>query len=320
MKAFIKLRYGGPEILRFADVEKPTIKETEILVKVKSNSVNPADWHTLRGKPYLSRLTFGLFKPKHKILGSDFSGIVEKVGLKVSKFNVGDLVFGESLTGGAFAEYISIPEKACGSMPPTLDFIEMACLPIAGTTALQAVVTHGKLKKGESVLINGASGGVGHFAVQIAKVIGAEVTAVCSSRNIDFVKSLGADTVIAYDKEDIHQHHLKYDLVIDAHGNLSHSDYTRMGNRGVILGFTTMAKMMTLLLKNGFSKYPLKQFTAKAITKDLEHMAALIADGKIQIHIDRKYSHTEIPDALRYIETMRTKGKVAITWADSNIP
>ncbi len=194
------------------------------------------------------------------------------------------------------------------------DFPEMASVPIAGLTALQALITHGQLKEGETVLINGASGGVGHFAVQIAKAYGAKVTAVCSGKNMDFVKSLGADQVIAYDQTSIHQHNGKYDLVVDTNGNLFHQDYRRMGHRGVMVGFTTMGHMISLLLKKSINKFPLAQFTVEANTKDLQTLASLVRDGKIKPYIERTYAYQDIPAAIRYIESMRTKGKVTMVW------
>lgn len=314
MKAFTKIKYGGPEILRLEEVEKPSLKDDHILVKVVANSANPVDWHILRGKPFFARFSFGLFKPKDKILGADFAGIVEEVGNNIEHFKVGDRVFGDTLKGGAFAEYTCAPVNVCAIMPEGTDFPKMASVPIAGVTALQALITHGQLKEGESVFINGSSGGVGHFAVQIAKAYGAKVTAVCSSKNIDFVKTLGADQVIAYDKENIHQHDGKYNLIIDTHGNLSHKDYRRMGQRGVMVGFTTMGHMISLLLKGAFSKFPLVQFTAETNTKDLETLASLIQNGKIEVHIEKTYSYKEIPKAINYIEAMHTKGKVAMDW------
>ncbi len=314
MKAFTKIKYGGPEILRLEEVEKPSLKDDHILVKVVANSANPADWHILRGKPFFARFSFGLFKPKDKILGADFAGIVEEVGNNIEHFKVGDRVFGETLKGGAFAEYICAPVNVCAIMPEGADFLKMASVPIAGVTALQALITHGQLKEGESVFINGSSGGVGHFAVQIAKAYGAKVTAICSAKNIGFVKTLGADQVFAYDNENIHQHDGKYNLIIDTHGNLSHIDYKRMGQRGVMVGFTTMGQMISLLFKGAFSKFPLVQFTAQANTKDLETLASLIQNGKIKVHIQKTYSYKEIPKAINYIEAMRTKGKVAMDW------
>ena len=314
MKAFQFNQYGGPEVLKLEEVEKPTIQDDEILIRVMANSANPADWHIMRGKPVLARFSFGLFKPNINILGSDFAGIIEKTGKNISHFQVGDRVFGETLKGGAFAEYTSVPAQVCARMPEETTFAEMASVPIAGLTALQAIVTHGKIQKEERVFINGSSGGVGHFAVQIAKAYGAHVTAVCSDRNVDFVKSLGADQVIAYDKEDIHQHTGTYDLVLDTHGNLSHKDYTRLGKRGVVTGFTTMGHMIAVMLRNAFSKFPLTQFTAKASTEDLETLADLVQSGKIKPHIEKTYPSEKIPEAIGYIEAMRTRGKVAMVW------
>ena len=314
MKAFTKIKYGGPEILRLEEVEFPELKDGHLIVKIIANSANPADWHILRGDPFFARFSFGLFKPKEKILGADFAGIVEQVGKNVSQFNVGDKVFGESLTGGVFAEYSCVAENICAKMPEGTKFSDMACLPIAGLTALQALITHGQVKKGEAVLINGASGGVGHFAVQIAKEYGATVTAVCSNKNVDFVKSLGADSVIAYDKENIHQHTGKYNLIVDTNGNLNFQDYKRMGQRGVMTGFTTMGQMMSVLLKKAFTKFPLIQFTAEANKQDLDTLAYLIKENKIKVHIDKTFSYERIPEAIGYIEAMRTKGKVTMIW------
>jgi NADPH:quinone reductase-like Zn-dependent oxidoreductase len=314
MKAIVKTIYGGPEVLQLEDIDPPLLKDNHVLIKVAANSANPADWHILRGKPYFARLSFGLFKPSNKVLGSDFAGTVEKVGSQVEGFKTGDRVFGEASMGGAFAEYVSLPASSCALIPEKLDFAEMACVPIAGLTALQGLVTYGKLKNGEKVLINGSSGGVGHFTVQIAKAYGAHVTAVCSSRNADFVKQLGADEVLAYDKENIHQHPGKYDLVIDTHGNLTFKDFTRMGKRGVLIGFTTMSNMISVLLSSAFSRFSLTQFTASPDSKDLETLASLIAESKIKVHIDKTYSYREIPEAIQYIEAMHTRGKVAMIW------
>jgi NADPH:quinone reductase-like Zn-dependent oxidoreductase len=316
MKAFIRKAYGGPEVLQLGNAEKPSVEDGYILVKVMANSANPADWHILRGKPFSARFAFGLLKPKYHIPGSDFSGVVEAVGKNVRHLKAGDRVFGETLKGGAFARYVSVPVNACGLMPATAGFPEMAGVSIAGITALQALVHHGQLKKGETVLINGATGGVGHFAVQIAKAYGAHVTAVCSGRNMGFAKALGADQVIAYDKESIHRHGERYDLVIDAHGNLSYKDYKRMGRRGVMVGFTTMRHMISLLLKRSMGKFPLKQFTVKASTKDLEMLASLVEQGRVKVHIERTYSYRQIPEAITYIEAMRTRGKVVMLWED----
>jgi len=316
MKAYTKIKYGGPEILRLEEVEFPELKDGHLLVKIIANSANPADWHIMRGKPFIARLSVGLFKPKDKILGADFAGIVEQVGKGVSHFKIGDKVFGESLKGGVFAEYACVAENICAKMPEGTKFSEMACLPIAGLTALQALVTHGQIKKGETVLINGSSGGVGHFAVQIAKAYGATVTAVCSSKNVEFVKSLGADSVIAYDKENIHLHTGKYNLIIDTNGNLNFQDYKRMGERGVMTGFTTMGHMISVLLKTAVTKFPLVQFTAEANNQDLHTLADLVKEQKIKVFIDKTFFYDRIPEAIGYIEAMRTRGKVAMIWAN----
>lgn len=316
MKAYTKSKYGGPEVLQFEEVSKPTVKEEHLLVKIKANSANPVDWHILRGKPYLARLAFGLFKPKDKIPGADFSGIVEEVGSGVTSFKAGDAVFGESLKAGVYAEYACVESNVCAKMPEDSTFADMACVPIAGLTALQAIVTQGKLQKGESVLINGASGGVGHFTIQIAKAYGAEVTAVCSEKNTEFVQNLGADHVLAYDKQNIHEHKGKYNLVIDVQGNLHFDDFTRMGQRGLIIGFTTLGHFFPLILKKVISKYSLSLFTAQANTLDLETLAKLIQEKKLKVAIDKTFSYKDIPAAIGYIEAMRTKGKVAMIWDD----
>jgi NADPH:quinone reductase-like Zn-dependent oxidoreductase len=314
MKAFTRNVYGGPEVLRIGEVEQPTVKEGHLLVKVLANSANPADWHIMRGEPFFARFTFGLFKPKDTVIGADFAGVVVEVGAGVKQFKAGDRVFGETLKGGAFAAYVCAPESVCALMPEGVDFPEMASVPVAGLTAYQALVTHGRVQQGETVLINGASGGVGHFAVQIAKAYGATVTGVCSARNADFVKSLGADHVIAYDLEDIYRHKGNYDLVVDANGNLSYSDYKRMGKRGVMIGFTTMSHMMSVLLKKAVGKFPLAQFTAEANSKDLQALASLVSAGKLKPRIEKTYNYQDIPEAIRYIETMRTRGKVVMVW------
>ncbi|MFN8289494.1 MAG: NAD(P)-dependent alcohol dehydrogenase [Chitinophagaceae bacterium] len=318
MKAYTRNKYGGPEVLRLEETGMPEVKNDQLLVKVMANSANPADWHIIRGKPFFARFTFGLFRPKDKIPGADFAGIVEATGKDVQGFKPGDRVFGETLRGGAFAAYVSAPASVCALMPDAVGFPEMAAIPIAGLTALQAVLTHGKLKEGESVLINGSSGGVGHFAVQIAQAAGANVTAVCSSGNTDFVRSLGADHVIAYDKENIHRHSGKYDLVIDTNGNLSHRDFKRMGRRGVITGFTTMRHMMTVALQKAFSRFPLVQFTASARPEDLQQLAGWVQEGKIRPRIEKIYSWKDIPEAISYIEKMRTRGKVVMLWPDAD--
>ncbi|MBU7577217.1 MAG: NAD(P)-dependent alcohol dehydrogenase [Flavihumibacter sp.] len=317
MKAFVKTKYGGPEVLQLEEVELPTLQEDQLLVKVYANAANPADWHLLRGKPFFARFTSGLFKPKEKIPGADFAGIVVAKGSSVTSFEVGDHVVGGTLLGGAFAEFVTVPASVCARFSKESSFEQMASLPIAGITALQALLTHGKLKPGETVLINGAAGGVGHFAVQIAKHYGAIVTGVCSGRNVEFVKLLGADKVIAYDTENIHLHKGKYDLVIDANGNLTHEDFNRMGRRGVLIGFTTMRHMISTLFRKAFSKFPLIQFTVTVNSRDLQTLATLVEEGKIKPQIEKIFSSSEIPEAIGYIEAMRTRGKVVMKWLDA---
>ncbi|WP_290792369.1 NAD(P)-dependent alcohol dehydrogenase [Flavihumibacter sp. UBA7668] len=314
MKAFVKTKYGGPEVLQLEEVEMPTVENDHILVQVVANAANPADWHLLRGKPFFARFTSGLFKPKEKVPGADFAGTVVGKGSSVTGFEIGDHVFGAKLMGTAFAELVSVPVSACASFPKQFSFTEMASIPIAGLTALQALITHGKLKAGEIVLINGASGGVGHFAVQIAKAYGATVTAVCSGRNAAFVQSLGADKVIAYDQENIHLHKGKYDLILDANGNLTLDDYKRMGRRGVMIGFTTLGHMFSTLFRKAFSKFPLIQFTVEVNKADLQTLAEMVTQGKLKPQIEKEFSYLEIPEAIGYIEAMRTRGKVVMNW------
>lgn len=314
MKAFTRHQYGGPEILKLEETDMPALGNDDVLIRTIANSINPADWHILRGKPFFARFTYGLFTPKYKTVGTDFSGVIEKVGKNVGRFRIGDRVFGSTLGGGVFAEYISVPAAACTLMPADTSFLEMACTSIAGLTALQALTTHGQLKHGQSVLINGATGGVGHFAVQIARSIGANVTAVCSGRNAGFVKSLGAGTVIAYDKESIHSHQGKYDLVVDVQGNLDFNDLKRMGRRAVAGGFTTMRHMIGVLIKAGMSKFRFKQFTVDINTRDLDAIAILAGSGKIKPFIEKTYSYEQIPEAICYSESGHMRGKIGITW------
>jgi NADPH:quinone reductase-like Zn-dependent oxidoreductase len=314
MKAWINHKYGGPEILQLEEIEKPKVKAKHLLVKVKANSVNPVDWHILRGDPFAFRFALGLFKPKQKIPGSDFSGIVEEVGEGVTHFKVGDRVFGDNIFKGAYAEYCLVPAKATGKIAGETSFPEMAAVPIAGISALQGLITDGKMQEGHSVLINGASGGVGHFAVQIAKAYGAKVTAVCSAEKKDFVLSLGADRVIPYDKEDIRDHGGEYDLILDLHGNLKHKDMCKMGKRAVVVGFNSTGQAFSVLLKNIVSKFPLTIFKADANTKDLETLAELIVEGKVKVHIGKKYSYQKTPEAITQVEKGGTSGKVVMEW------
>ena len=319
MIAFTRHVYGGPEVLRIGYVEKPILGDKNVLIRIRANSANPADWYILKGKPFFSRFVYGLFRPKNIVPGSDFSGIVESVGKDVTHLKAGDRVFGSSLQGGAFAQYISIPADACALMPHHSEFAEMAAMPIAGVTALEALITYGNLQKGESVMINGATGGVGHLAVQIAKAYGANVTAVCASKNISFARELGADKVIAYDSEDVQMTNAYYDLVIDINGNLSYEDYQRLGKRAVSVGFTTMKQMLILILKKSFGKFPIQKFTVSLNSKNMDVLRVLIEQEKIKPYLQQTLSYEEIPSAIAQIKTRHTKGKIAMLWPNTSI-
>ena len=312
MKAQVMRKYGGPEVFKLEEVDLPEIKEDELLVKVMSRSVNPADWHRMRAKPYFMRLIIGLFKPKNKIIGADFAGVVEKVGSKVTRFNPGDRVYGESSVGG-FAEYNNVKESSTALIPENVSFDKAGSLPVAALTAYQGIHTHGKVQAGDKVLINGSSGGVGHFAVQIAKDAGAEVTGVCSTKNVELVKSIGADYVIDYKKEDIHKHNKQYDVVIDTHGNLFYKDYKRMAKkRGVTIGFVGMGHMIGLSLRKIFGKTKIETFVASPNPEDLEAIIKLVSEKKVTPVIDKTYTFEELPKAIEYIETMHSVGKTLV--------
>src|SRR5207244_2757281 len=244
MKAILLTQYGSPDVLQFKEVEKPIPKDGEILVKIHAASANPLDWHLMRGAPFLARLAGGLRKPKDPRLGADFAGRVEAVGNNVTQFQPGDEVFGAWT--GSFAEYASVPENRLALKPTKSSFEEAAAIPVAAITALQSLRDKGQIHSGQKVLVNGASGGVGTFAVQIAKSFGTEVTGVCSTRNLDMVRSIGADRVIDYTREDFTKNGQRYDLIYDAVGNRSVSDYKRaMGPQGicVIAGFSSLSRL-----------------------------------------------------------------------------
>jgi NADPH:quinone reductase-like Zn-dependent oxidoreductase len=314
MKAFIYEKYGSPEMLRMAEVDKPAPNANEVLVKVLAASVNPADWHCMRGKPLFSRATLGLLRPKHKILGGDIAGQVEAVGSGVTRFQPGDEVYGNLLDHGygGFAEYVSVPLDVVSSKPTRLSFEEAAAVPTAAVTALQGLRHHGELQPGQKVLVNGASGGVGHFAVQIAKAYGPEVTAVTSTRNLDLVRSLGADHVVDYTTTDFVGGGRRYGLVLDAVGNRSVPDLKRglaEGGKAAVTGFTSVAKLIGVSLRGGKD---VAMVQAHVTTKDLELLSELIEAGKVRPRIDRRYQFTEIPAAITYLEQGRARGKVVV--------
>jgi len=323
MKAIVNNEYGSPDVLNLEEVEKPTPKDNEVLIKVHAASVNTGDWYFLTGKPFLVRLNpGGLLKPKINILGGDVAGRVETVGKNVKQFQRGDEIYGDnSDTGlGAFAEYVSAPENVLALKPGNLSFEEAAAVPAAAVTALQGIRDSGEIQPGQKVLIVGASGGVGTFAVQIAKYYGAEVTAVCSTGKIDLARSIGADHVIDYTKEDFSQNGQCYDLIIGVSGYHSISDYKRaLSPEGiyVCIGGTMTQIFASLLLGPLMSKKGGKKIrnmeSVKINQKDLVVMKELLEAGKVLPVIDRRYPLSEAAEAFRYLGEGHAKGKVIIT-------
>jgi len=321
MKAIIYTEYGSPDVLQFKDVERPTPKDNEVLVKIHAASANPADWHLMRAEPFLARLENGLLKPKNTKLGADVAGRVEAVGKNVTQFRAGDDVFGElSLDGlGSFAEYVCSNEDALALKPARLTFEQAATVPLAAFTALQGLRDKGKIQAGQKVLINGASGGIGTFAVQIAKSYGTEVTGVCSTRNSELVRSIGADHVIDYTKEDFTKNDQRYDLIFDTVGNLSIAGCRRvLSPNGIcsVAGFTTMSHLFAVMLFGG-KKIGMME-TAQANKKDLLFLKELLEAGKMVPVIDRQYPLSETAEAIRYLETGHARGKVVITVEQNN--
>jgi len=319
MKAIVYTKYGSPDVLQFKEVEKPAPTDGQILVKIYAASANPLDWHLMRASPFLARLAGGLRKPKDPRLGADFAGRVEAVGANVAQFQPGDEVFGAST--GAFAEYICVAESEVALKPAGLSFEQAAVVPVAATTALQGLRDAGQIHTGQRVLVNGASGGVGTFAVQIARAFGTEVTGVCSTRNLDMVRSIGADHAIDYMKEDFTRTGQHYDLIYDAVGNRSVSAYRRALNPGgtcVVAGFTSLPRLFEHMLlgplrsKIGDKKVGLMG-TAQIKQQDLVSLRELLEAGKVTPVIGRRYSLREVPEAIRYLEAKHARGKVVIT-------
>ena len=324
MKAIVYDNYGPPDVLQLKEIEKPVPTDDQVLVKIRAVSINPYDWHFMEGVPYIARvLGFGALKPGSPRLGVDFSGTVEAVGKNVTQFKPGDEVFGGK--GGAFAEYIVINEKFLVAKPANITFEQAGSVQIAGLTALQGLRDKGKVQPGQKVLINGASGGVGTFAVQIAKTLGAHVTGVCSGRNVELVRSLGADAVIDYTKEDFSKGGQRYDVILDNVGNRSLSEnrrvltpngkYVLIGGGGVndnrwIGPFGAIIK--TLLLKP-FISQEMNMMMAEVKKEDLTLLAELMQSGKVKPVIDKTYPFSEIREAIRYVETGRARGKVIVT-------
>ena len=320
MKAIVYRCYGSPDVLAFEDVAKPVPADDEVLVKVLAAAVNPLDWHYMRGTPYFLRLGSGLGTPKDSRLGVDFAGTIEAVGKDVTRFKAGDEVFGGAT--GAFGEYVTISEnRGLASKPANVSFQQAASAPIAAITALQGLRDEGQIRPGQKVLINGASGGVGTFAVQIAKSLGAEVTGVCSTRNLELVQSIGADHVIDYTRENYTDSEQQYDLIIDNVGNHSLSANRRVlspegklvivgGQGGDWLG--PMMRPIGAMMLSPFVGQEMGMMLAKMDNDDLAILADLMQTGKVMPVIDRHFPLNEVPAAIRYSEEGHARGKIII--------
>lgn len=322
MKAIVYKKYGSPDVLHLEEVEKPVPGNDEVLLKVHAAGVNMYDWRHLKPDPFLVRLMGGgLLRPKHRILGADMAGKVEAIGSSVTQFQPGDEVFGEAGYGG-FAEYVCVPENRLALKPADLTFDEAAAVPMAALTALQGLRDQGKIQPGQSVLINGASGGVGTFAVQIAKTFGAEVTAVCSTRNLAAARSLGANHVIDYTQEDFTKNGQRYDLILAANGFHTLSAYERaLTPRGIyIASGGSMAQIFqALLIGPWISRVGDKKvggFTMRPTQEDLLFVKKLLEAGKVEPVIDGRYPFSKTADALRYVGEGHARGKVVITVRD----
>ena len=313
MKAIVYERYGSPDILELRDVEKPSVTDDGVLVRIRAASTNPYDWHFMRGKPLFTRLMFGLFRPKDHRLGADLAGEVEAVGKSVTRFHVGDAVFGEG--AGAFAEYACVPERWLARKPTNLTFEQAAAVPMAANTALQGLRDGGRIQAGQKVLIHGASGGVGTFAVQIAKSFGAEVTGVCSTKNVEMVKKIGADHVVDYTRDDFTRGETRYDLMLDTIGDRSLRACRRVLAQKAVYVFIggRMSHLASTMLARPFVSQDVKAVVAKRSSADLEFLAGLIEAGKVAPVIDRTYPLSEVPAAIRYLEGGHARGKIVIT-------
>jgi len=323
MKAIVCQRYGPPEGLALEDLPMPEPKAGEVRVRVHAASVNAADWHLMRGTPFLVRLMFGLRKPKFSILGADMAGHVDAVGDGVAALQPGDAVFGD-LSGcgfGAFAEYVCVPEEALAPMPAGLTFDEAAAVPMAAVTALQALRDKGQIQEGFKVLIAGASGGVGSFAVQIAKALGAEVTALGRTEKLEMVRALGADRVIDTTQEDVTQLGELYDLILDAaayRSILAYRPLLRPEGAYVLVGGSNAQLLQTLLMGPWLSRTGgrrMEMVMAKPNRDDLREVSALIEAGSVRPVVDRRFPLHGVPDAIRHLESRKAQGKVVITVA-----
>ena len=320
MKAIVYCDYGSPDVLKVEDIEKPAPGDDQVLVRVRAASVNPLDWHYMRGTPYFMRLGAGLRKPKVTRLGVDFAGTVEAVGRNVNRFKPGDEVFGGRT--GAFAQYVLVREdRAVALKPANLTFEQAASVGVAAITALQGLRDKGQIQPGQKVLINGASGGVGTFAVQIAKSFGADVTGVCSTRNVDMVRSIGADHVIDYTKEDFTKSAERYDLILDNVGNHSLLESRRVLNpkgKYIMVGgpagrwIDPLPRAISALVLSRFVSQDIRLFLADLNQADLNILRDLMQAGKVTPVIDRRYRLSEVSEAIRYLEQGHARGKVVI--------
>ena len=322
MRAVVHDSFGSPDVLAIREIEKPTPADDEVLVRVRAASVNPVEWYGVAGRPWVGRPQMGFLKPKESRVGVDFAGMVEVVGKDVTQFQPGDEVFGGR--SGAFAEYVCVrDEGAVVAKPANVTFEEAAAVPVAALTALQGLRDKGQVQPGHKVLINGASGGVGTFAVQIAKALGAEVTAVCSTRNVELVRSLGADHVIDYTRDDFTRSDRCYDLMLDVAGSRSWSECRRVLDPQatlVIIGApkgTRLLGPLSHIVKVRLAALRSSQkvvfFMAKVNKADMEVLQELLEDGKVTPVIDRRYELSEIADALRYLGEGHAQGKIVLT-------
>ena len=324
MRAAVYDRYGPPEVVRIEDIEIPVPGPGEVVVRVAAASINPIDWHSVRGKPYVMRMLGGglLRKPKATRLGCDLAGHVHAVGRNVVRFKPSDEVFGGRLGAGALAEYACVPESALVVKPGNLTLAAAAAVPVAAFTALLALRDKGRIQRGQKLLINGASGGVGTFAVQIGKWFGAEVTGVCSTRNMDMVRSIGADRVIDYTQHDFTADRARYDLLLDCVGNRSLSAYRRTLTRDGICVVVTgpdgpwlgpLARFISALAISAFSGAKLIPFVARPHEEDLILLSDLLTGGQIRPIVDRLYPLSDVAQAIRYLEQGHARGKVVVT-------
>jgi NADPH:quinone reductase-like Zn-dependent oxidoreductase len=335
MKAMVQDRYGPPDVLELKDIDKPVAKDGEVLVRVHAASVHPDVWHVLRGLPYVLRIMgAGLSKPKNSVPGTDVAGRVESVGKDVTRFRPGDEVFGESVrghqwhNGGAYAEYTSVPEDQLALKPANISFEQAAAVPTSGLIALQGLHEYGQIQPGQKVLINGAAGGVGAIAVQLAKAYGADVTGVDSARKLDLVRSLGADQVIDYTQEDFTQSGKRYHLIVDIPGNHSFSECRRaLTPKGtyVLIGHDHFGKqgdrflgglprgLKQIAMSPFVSQLPDLSFSTPSKRDSMAVLKEFLEAGKLTPVIDRTYPLSEVPEAIRYLEEGQARGKVVIT-------